>query len=62
MKVKTEYQNFVDLTDRLLAVSHSEIKAKLDAKKKAKRRKPKKGIHMRTAPMRMEIGHSRSRR
>lgn len=39
MKKKTEYQNFTDLVDRVLAVRHSDIKTKLDAEKAAKKRK-----------------------
>lgn len=41
MKRKTECGNFTSLLDRLLKVPHSEIKAKLDAEKKAKARKRK---------------------
>jgi hypothetical protein len=33
-----EFGNFTNLLDRLLAVPHSEIKAKLDAEKDRKRR------------------------
>lgn len=36
MRKKTEYQNFTDLVDSVLSVPHREIKAKLDAEKKAK--------------------------
>lgn len=39
---KNEYQNAVDFTERLLAVRHSEIKARLDAEKDAKKRKKSK--------------------
>lgn len=39
MKQKTEYQNFADLMGKLIRVPHSEIKAKLDAEKRAKKRK-----------------------
>ena len=42
MKKKTEYKNFTDLLDRVLSVPHSEIKAKLDAEKAAKKRKKEK--------------------
>jgi hypothetical protein len=42
MKTKSEYARFTDLTDRLLAVPHSKIKAKLDAEKQAKKRKKTK--------------------
>ncbi len=38
-KPKNEYQNFTNLADRVLAVPHSEVKAKLDAEKAAKKRK-----------------------
>jgi hypothetical protein len=42
-KRTTEFDNFRAMTDTLLSVSHSEIKAKLDAEKNAKKRKkPKK--------------------
>jgi len=36
-KTKDELEDFTALTDRLLAVPHSEIKAKLDAEKQAKK-------------------------
>jgi len=36
-KANKAYRNFTDLTDKLLSVRHSEIKAKLDAEKKAKK-------------------------
>jgi len=39
---KQEFEAFTDLVDGLLRVPHSEIKAKLDAEKKAKKRKAKK--------------------
>ncbi len=39
MKKKTQYQKFSNLADALFAVSHSEVKAKLDAEKLAKKRK-----------------------
>jgi hypothetical protein len=42
MKTKTEYNNFTNLVDNVLKVPHSEIKAKLDAEKKAKKRKKSK--------------------
>ncbi len=38
-KTKIEYQNFTNLADRLLSVSHGEVKSKLDAEKAAKKRK-----------------------
>jgi len=41
-KTSKEYERFVDLTEKLLSVPHSEIKAKMDAEKKAKKRKPKR--------------------
>jgi hypothetical protein len=36
-----EYTRFTNLTSRLISVPHSEIKAKLDAEKKARKRKRK---------------------
>ncbi len=39
MKKQSEYDKFVELTDKVIAVPHSEIKAKLDAEKRAKKRK-----------------------
>jgi hypothetical protein len=42
MKKKTEYENFTDLVGKILSVPHSEIKAKLDAEKRAKKRKKSK--------------------
>ncbi|MFZ0737259.1 MAG: hypothetical protein WAM96_09225 [Candidatus Acidiferrales bacterium] len=39
MKTKSEYDRFESLVSGLLKVPHSEIKAKLDAEKKAKKRK-----------------------
>jgi hypothetical protein len=39
MKSKTEYDRFTDLMGKLIKVPHSEIKAKLEAEKKAKKRK-----------------------
>ncbi len=38
---KGEFDRFTDFMRRLVAVPHSEIKAKLDAEKKAKGRTPK---------------------
>lgn len=38
-KKKSEYDNFLELTDKVLSVPHGEIKAKLDAEKAAKKRK-----------------------
>jgi hypothetical protein len=39
-KSKTnEFETFTNLTKQILAVPHSEIKAKLDAEKQAKKRK-----------------------
>ena len=40
-KGKTEFERFKNTLDALLSVPHSEIKAKLDAEKRAKRRKKK---------------------
>ncbi len=42
MKSKNEFANFDATMKRLMKVSHSEIKAKLDAEKEAKKRKPKR--------------------
>jgi hypothetical protein len=42
VKEKTEYDKFESLTRELLKVPHSEIKAKLDAEKRAKKRKKSK--------------------
>jgi len=39
MKSKTEYDRFSDLMGKLIKVPHSEIKTKLDAEKRAKKRK-----------------------
>ena len=39
MKTKTEYDRFKDLMGELIKVPHSEIKAKLEAEKRAKKRK-----------------------
>lgn len=36
---KSEYERFTNFMTRLVAVPHSEIKAKLDAEKLAKKRK-----------------------
>ena len=40
-KKNTEYEAFSSLAQRLLSVSHAEMKEKLDAEKKAKERKRK---------------------
>lgn len=47
MKTNKEFENFNRTMDKLLKVSHTELKAKLDAEKRAKGRKPKKasGLH-----------------
>ena len=42
MKRKSEYDRFKTLADRLLSVPHVEVKAKLDAEKRAKKRKKSK--------------------
>jgi hypothetical protein len=42
LKNESEFEKFTALTDKLLAVPHSEIKAKLDAEKAAKKRKKSK--------------------
>ena len=39
--VTGDFDKFTDFMRRLVAVPHSEIKAKMDAEKKAKRRTPK---------------------
>jgi len=39
MKTKSDYDRFESFASRLLSVPHSEVKAKLDAEKKAKKRK-----------------------
>jgi hypothetical protein len=41
-KQQSEYDKFDSTMRKLLSVPHSEIKAKLDAEKAAKKRKPKK--------------------
>jgi hypothetical protein len=41
-KHSNEYQNFDNTMRKLISVPHSAIKAKLDAEKAAKKRKPKK--------------------
>ena len=41
-RVSQEYQNFDQTMTELLKVPHSEIKAKLEAEKKAKKRKKSK--------------------
>jgi hypothetical protein len=38
-KKNREYETFVNLAERLISVPHSEVKAKLDAEKKAKAQK-----------------------
>jgi hypothetical protein len=48
MKKESEYRNFTALADKLLAVPHSEIKAKLDAEKSAKKQKKLKGSTVKT--------------
>ena len=42
MKPKSELEKFTDLADAILKVPHSEIKAKLEAEKTAKKRKKSK--------------------
>jgi hypothetical protein len=44
MNPKNEFRNFDQLTRELLKVPHSEIKAKLDAEKAAKKRKKLKKL------------------
>jgi hypothetical protein len=42
MRAKSEYDRFESLVSELLKVPHGEIKAKLEAEKKAKKRKKSK--------------------
>lgn len=42
MKRANEYAAFNDLAKKLISVPHSEVKAKLDAEKRAKKRKKPK--------------------
>jgi hypothetical protein len=42
MRKNSEYDNFTNLMNKLIKVPHSEIKATLDAEKKAKKQKSKK--------------------
>jgi hypothetical protein len=42
MKKTKEYDNFENLARRIISVPHSEVKAKLDAEKAAKKRKKSK--------------------
>ena len=42
MKKKSEYDCFSELVQKVIRVPHSELKAKLDAEKKAKGRKKAK--------------------
>jgi hypothetical protein len=42
MKIKTEFDNFTEMMGKIVKVPHSELKAKLDAEKKAKKRKKTK--------------------
>lgn len=39
MKANKEFESFTELVDKVLTIPHSEIKTKLDAEKKAKKRK-----------------------
>ena len=41
-KDTSEYDNFDHMMQKLIKVPHSDIKAKLDAEKAAKKRKPKR--------------------
>jgi hypothetical protein len=41
-KTSSEYENFADLLGKVVQVPHSEIKAKLDSEKRAKKRKVKR--------------------
>jgi len=47
MKKPSEYDKFENTMRQILAVPHAELKAKLDAEKKAKASKPK---HSKKAP------------
>lgn len=42
MKKSSEFENFDNTMHRLMKVSHEDLKAKLDAEKAAKKRKPKR--------------------
>jgi hypothetical protein len=42
VKNSREFDDFANVADRLLHVPHSEVKEKLDAEKKAKKRKKSK--------------------
>lgn len=42
MKLKTEFEHFEETVRAVISVPHSEIKAKLDAEKAAKKRKKSK--------------------
>lgn len=44
MKSNTEYDRFETFVKEILKVPHSEIKAKLDAEKRAKKRKRSKRV------------------
>jgi hypothetical protein len=39
---KSEFRNFNDTMRKIMSVPHAEVKAKLDAEKAAKKRKPKR--------------------
>ena len=41
-KKQNEYENFANLARQIISVPHSEVKAKLDAEKQAKKRKKSK--------------------
>lgn len=42
MKKRSEYAAFNDLAKKLISVPHSEVKAKLDAEERAKKRRKSK--------------------
>lgn len=42
MKGSDKFEKFTELTDRLLSVPHAQIKEKIDAEKRRKRRKKSK--------------------
>jgi len=42
MKTKTEFDNFTEMMGQIVKVPYSIVKAKLDAEKKAKKRKKSK--------------------
>lgn len=49
MKQNKEYQAFNDLLGKVSSVSHDEVKAKLDAEKRAKKKPSKKRASVRAS-------------